>query len=243
MNKTAKYIAHKTLFQNRIYSSPNYDELQRIIEAKQFTIILYKKYRNSRYVSELIEKLNIQNKVEQYDSFFYLKNNLKFIFINSEVSNEDKCSLMRHELGHISNPNMKEYDAGYSRIKSEEFANEFSYHLNNPTIKIKLLSFIKPKIVFLFLVVLFFIVLGFITIHSTQNIDTNSLNNISNEISYNTNDTHTSNNLYYITSNGNKYHRDFCIVIKNRINVSECSLSEAIENGYSPCLLCIGENK
>ena len=41
-NNSARRIAFKTLIQNKLYSLPDCDELERIIESNQFTIINYK---------------------------------------------------------------------------------------------------------------------------------------------------------------------------------------------------------
>lgn len=118
-----KEKALKILIQNKLYSLTDYNELQRIIESNQFTIIEYKKHSNSEPVSELIKRLGGETETQQSDSFLYMNNNLKFIFINADISNEDKCSLLRHELGHICDPDLKNSNLQNSRIKREEFAN------------------------------------------------------------------------------------------------------------------------
>lgn len=45
----------------------------------------------------------------------------------------------------------------------------------------------------------------------------------------------------YITSSGKKFHLPFCRYIKNKTGIIECSMSEAIKEGYTPCKICIGE--
>lgn len=47
--------------------------------------------------------------------------------------------------------------------------------------------------------------------------------------------------MYYITSGGTKYHKEFCTVIQNKTNVYYGSKEELEEMGYEPCQLCIGE--
>ena len=54
-----KHIAHKILLQNKLYSLTDYNNLRRVVESNQFTIIEYKKHKNSENVSELIEKLRV----------------------------------------------------------------------------------------------------------------------------------------------------------------------------------------
>jgi len=238
MNDSAKHIAYKILVKNKLCSSPTYEELQRIIESKQFTVIPYKKHGNSRYVAELIKKLEIENEIESNDSFFYLNNNLKFVFINSDISHEDKCALLRHELGHISNPNLMVNEVNCSRIKQEEFANDFAYNIKNPNRYIYLLSLLSKKPILI--ACIFALVILIIGIFCLSNHYTNkTISNISNSISPNT----YTDNLYYVTSGGKKYHRNFCIIVKNRINIQEHTLSDAKSKGYKPCSLCIGNNE
>ena len=144
-NNSPKHIALKTLIKNKNYFSNSYVDLQRIIESNQFTIIEYKKHANSEAVFELIKRLGVENEIEQNDSFLYIKNNLKFLFINVDIPDEDKCSLLRHELGHICDPDLKNRNVHYSKIKKEEFANEFSYYIKNPGICCMIYIFIIKK--------------------------------------------------------------------------------------------------
>ena len=92
-NNSPKFTAFKILIKNKLYSSPDYNMLKNIVEANGFTVIEYKKNTNSEYVSELIKRLRVDSAVEQNDSFLYINKNLKFVFINSQISYEDKCSL------------------------------------------------------------------------------------------------------------------------------------------------------
>ncbi len=235
-NNSAKHIARKILLQNKLYSLNDYDDLQRIIESYQFTIIEYKKHANSKYISELINKLEVENYVQFNDSFLYINNNLRFLFINSDVSHEDRCSLLRHELGHICDVNLKNNGINYSKIKKEEFANEFSFYIKNPGtfFKIYLLMIKKWKLL-VSTIMLIACVLGFyFIINSTILKPTKS---VTTDVSTN----EYSDNTYYVTSGGKKYHRKFCITVKYRTNITECTINQATSKGYKPCLICISQ--
>ena len=145
INNSPKHIAYKILMQNKLYSLIDYNDLRYTIESYQFTIIEYKKHSNSEHVSELLRRLRVENETVQNDAFIYINNNLKFLFINADVSLEDKCALLRHELGHICDPDFKNTSEGYSKIKREEFANDFSFYLKNPGIGFKLKLFMLKK--------------------------------------------------------------------------------------------------
>lgn len=47
--------------------------------------------------------------------------------------------------------------------------------------------------------------------------------------------------IYYITSSGKKYHKEFCSVIQNRTNVYYDYKENLEAMGYEPCHLCIGD--
>lgn len=230
-NNSARRIAFKTLIKNKLYSLPDYDELEHIIESNQFTIINYKKYTNSEYVSELIKKLRIENDIERSDSFLYWKGNLRFVFLNADVSDDDKRILLCHELGHILDPDIK--NSNYSKIKKEEFANEFVCFIKSPSILSRLCVFIIKNLKFL-LTIIFIIACfsGFLLFKGSPPYERNAsvikgISTISN-----------SDTMYYVTKSGDRYHRKHCIVVKTRKNLTEYTLDEAIDAGYTPCLIC-----
>ncbi len=236
-NNSVKRKAQRVLLKNRLYSLTDYNALRRVVESCQFTIIEYKKHYNTRYVSELIKKLGIESEVERNDSFLYLKNNLKFLFVNSDVSEQDKCSLLRHELGHICDPDLINADIHYSKIKKEEFANEFSLYIKNPGIVFKFCVLVVKKWkLAVCIAALTACVLGlFLMVNSliiqprkaaARYIDASGIFD----------------DTYYVTSGGRKYHRDFCIIVKYRNNLTECTISEAVEDGYKPCSICVSQS-
>lgn len=235
-NNSPKYIAFKTLIKHKLYLLNNYTDLRRIIESNQFTIIEYNKHTNSEPVSELIKRLQVENETQRSDSFLYINNNLKFVFINTDISDEDKCSLLRHELGHICDPDLKNNSSKNSRIKREEFANEFSCFAKNSGIRLKIYVFLIKKWKLLVgMIALIACVLGVsIMIKSLITQPTKPLiGNVSTYVN--------SDNTYYVTSAGKKYHLKHCIIIKYKNNLTEIKLNDAVNKGYKPCLICIPE--
>ena len=238
INNSPKRIAYKTLLKNRLYSSPSYCDLQRIIEYNQFTIIQYKKHTNSEYVYELITKLGIEYEIEHSDSFLYLKNNLRLIFLNSDIPDEDKCLLLCHELGHILDPHLEKNNLNYSKTKKEEFANEFSCYIKNPGVSFKLFMFIIKKWKLLISILTTIILISVIILMSISNIAPSSPSTAGV-----TSTSEIFDDMYYVTSSGKKYHRKACIVVKYRTNLTKYTLNEAVDAGYKPCLICLPEEK
>ena len=237
-NNSPKHIALKTLIKHKRYLLNDYTDLRRIIESNKFTIIEYKKHANSKPVSELIKMLRVENEIRQNDSFLYIKNNLKFVFINADISDEDKCSLLRHELGHICDPDLENTNHQNSRIKREEFANEFSCYTKNPGICFKLKLFIYKKwklIVSMIALIACVSGLSFM-INSIMITPTKPVSGDAS--TYLISDT-----TYYVTSAGKKYHRKHCIIIKYKNNLTEIKLNDAINDGYKPCMICNPEEE
>lgn len=232
-NNSPKHIAFKTLIKHKLYLLNNYTDLRHIIESNQFTIIEYKKHTNSEPVSELIKMLRVEKEIEQNDSFLYINNNLKFVFINADISDEEKCSLLRHELGHICDPDLKNNSSQNSRIKREEFANEFSCFAKNPGICLKIYVFLIKKWKLLVAVMaLIACLLGVAFI--TNTLITPPAKPVTGDVSTYA----TSNNTYYVTSAGKKYHQKHCIIIKYKNNLTEITIADALNEGYKPCKVC-----
>jgi len=232
-NNLAKKIAYKTLIKYKYYLLNNYTYLKNIIELNQFTIIEYKKHNNSEPVSELIQRLKLEEEIAKNNSFIYINNNLKLLFLNSNVSDEEKCALLRHELGHICDPNFNNSNLHYSNIQKEEFANEFSCYIKNPGICFIIFAFlIKKWVILVSAITLIACVLWF-----------SFANNIFNILqakpaTRDASTTEISDSLYYVTSSGKKYHKKHCIIIKYKNNLTEIKLNDAINKGYNPCLIC-----
>lgn len=231
INNSPKHIARKILMQNKLYSLIDYNDLRYTIESYQFTIIEYKKHSNSEHVSELIKRLRVENETVQNDSFIYINNNLKFLFINADVSLEDKCALLRHELGHICDPNFKNTAEGYSKIKREEFANDFSFYLKNSGVGFKLKLFMLKNwkllvgiLTLLLCIAVLFVGAYFLNIKTTKPVPSDASTNLV--------------DTCYVTSGGKKYHKKHCIIIKYRNNITEMTLTEAVDDGYEQCMIC-----
>lgn len=235
-NNSAKRIAFKALIQNRLYSLPDYDELKQIIEFNQFTVINYKKHSNSEYVSELIKRLRIEDEIFHNDSFIYWQENLRFVFLNEDISADDKRALLCHELGHILDPDIRNFSANYSKIKKEEFANEFSCYVKSPSILCRLCVFIIKNFKLLLSTILLITFFSMLLMLKTSS-PYESVNSVTRGISTTTN----SDNMYYVTKSGQRYHRKFCIIVKTRKSLTEYTLHEAISAGYTPCLICFPE--
>ena len=237
-NNIPKRIALKTLLKHKCYALKYYAELQRIIELHQFTIIPYKKHANTEEVSELIKRLRIENEIEQNDSFLYINQNLKLVFINRDVPEEERCALLRHELGHICDPDFLNPDMQNSKIKKEEFANAFSCYAKNPGICFRFIVFLMKKWkLFVALMALIVCILGWLFVINPR-INPKTIPAAGEGANHAASD-----RVYYVTIAGEKFHQKHCIIIKYKNNLTEIALNEALTDGYKPCMICNPTNE
>ncbi len=224
-----KRVARKILLQNNQYSLHRYTDLCQSIKARQFTIIAYKKHGNTEPVSALIEKLGIGDEIEKNDSFLYMTSTLKFVFVRADIPEEDMCCLLRHELGHICDPDFTKTMAQDSRIKKEEFANAFSLYAKNPGMLFRLYIFWRKHWMWLAASLAILLCIGAFILHFSPPAEP-ALQEMR--------ERGLSQDVYYVTSQGKKYHRKQCITVKYRNNVTPILPEDAPKSGYTPCHIC-----
>lgn len=238
MINRAKANAYKFLAKRKQTKKLSYENLHEIIFDKGFKVICYKKYNYSDELRLLIDKLDIEKEIQEKDCFFLIKDNLKLIFLNDDVSDDDKYILLSHEIGHIFDERILESEITYSNAQRENYANEFSHYLHNPSVIIKPISLILKKPLMCSLILIIVLVSSFGNSLMVNKVDV--ANYTSTPMAIN-NSTTLQPNMYYVTSSGEKYHRSFCKHVKYKINITEYPLDEAISMGYLPCLDCIGD--
>lgn len=235
MRNRSRKNAYNLLRKRKQYKKLALDDLHKIIEDKGFKIIEYRKYNYSEELRLLINRLNIEKQIQEKDSFYYKSDNLKFIFINEDASDEDKLILLSHEIAHIFDERISEPETIYTNAQMENYANEFSHYLNTPSFPLKVFSFLlkKPLLFILALIIVITSFTGVIAFNSHHVLNQKSFPTV--------NLNSSSPNMYYVTSTGTKYHKSFCKHVKYKTNIQTFSYNEAISEGYLPCLDCIGD--
>ena len=234
MNKTARRIAHKILYENTTDGRLSYSDLLKVIEGYKYTVIPFKRYDDNDSMRQLISDLHLEATILTNEAFTYKKAKFRFVFVNSDLSEEDRYKLLCHELGHIVDWNCDNIDAVCSNISREEFANEFSFHLNNPGRILKHILFFKRKKRICITVAAAAVVLGCGAAFVSHTALSGGLKHLIGA------DTKDGKDVYYITKSGEKYHTANCPTIKNRSNIQEYPLEELKSMGYTPCRLCVG---
>ena len=232
MIDSPKKISQRLMRRNCLSSAPDLNTLEKLIEDNGFTIIKYNQYNNAYEVNDLIKTLGIENRISTENSFVYINNAIKFVFINSDLKTSEKITLLCHELSHICDKNLDVPYHLYSHIEREAFANEFAHYIEHPSILTKIASlFLRRKLVIILTIVL--LLLSAAGIYAWQNsyvVDV-FFQRESSSITQN----------YFVTTTGKRYHKSFCKHVKYKTNTTRKTIDEAISEGYTPCLDCIGE--
>lgn len=232
MTDSPKKLSQKLMRKNRLSSTPSLKTLEELIQNNGFTIIEYNKYNNAQEVNELIQTLGIEDIISTENSFVYVDGNIKFVFINSDLKLSEKTTLLCHELGHICDKRLDAPNYVYSKIERESFANEFAHYLEHPTVLTKIIStFLKRKLIFILIFALS--LLTATGIYIVSNSQATSV--------FSAHEPITLTQPYYVTTTGIRYHEHFCKHVKYKTNTTQMTIDDAISQGYTPCLDCIGE--
>ena len=232
MTDSPKKLSQKLMRKNRLSSTPSLKTLEELIQSNGFTIIEYNKYNNAQEVNELIQTLGIEDRISTENSFVYVDGNIKFVFINSNLKSSEKITLLCHELGHICDKRLDAPNHIYSKIEREAFANEFAHYLEHPSLLTKIVSrFFRRKLVYILVFVLLLLATG--GIYITSNTQVKSV--------FSAHEPTSLTQSYYVTTTGIRYHEHFCKHVKYKTNTTQMTIDDAISQGYTPCLDCIGE--
>ena len=232
MTDSPKKLSQKLMRKNRLSSTPSLKTLEELIQGNGFTIIEYNKYNNTPEVNELIQTLRIEDRISTENSFVYVDGNIEFVFINSDLKLSEKTTLLCHELGHICDTRLDAPNHIYSRIERESFANEFAHYLEHPTVLTRIIStFLKRKLVFILI-----FALSLLTATGIYIVSTSQATSV-----FSAHEPTSLTQSYYVTTTGIRYHKDFCKHVKYKTNTTQMTIDDAISQGYTPCLDCIGE--
>ena len=117
ITKTAKKFIRQNL-KNKI----SFEALMNYIQKLGYIIIFYKQGQPN----DMLLKYNKMDSAAKYHAFTIRRNEAKYVFIDSDISYQDKLYYLAHELGHIilghldSNVNIS--DCRHQEMQAEAFA-------------------------------------------------------------------------------------------------------------------------
>lgn len=212
-------------------------ELKQIIETYGWEIYSYKD------AADIIANYNLQDMANKNDSFATCISGRIIIFYDDNISQLDLPYILAHEIGHVVLNHLDNTDDIYIK---ERDCNDFAEELLNytPTFKSNTINIIA--------VILIIVVIGVFGIYSINkyqkehtyvfedSIDIESSN--STQINTSIIDSDVDSELIvFVTEYGTKYHRSDCRYIEGKDNLTEFSINDAENAGYSPCKICFGE--
>lgn len=197
-------------------------DLRRIITSQGYIIVEFNHIFNEEHVTALIEALHLDEMVAKTKGFTYADRQRRLVFLNEDLSDNEKLLVLAHEEGHIYCDHFSSVP-GIGRDVVEEYeANEFTHYILNRSITDRIGGFIKEqkKLCGTVAIALIVAVIGLMIFHAIQR-----------ERSYY--------GEYYITSSGNKYHEEECIFVKDKTNVHRLTVDEYESGDYEPCGICL----
>ncbi len=218
MNKTT---VRQFIKKHRI-SAVNYAELKKVVTKLGFTVVEFNNIFNDKDVETIIQNLKLEEAVLNSRGFTYTDKDYRLVFINEDLSDDEKMYVISHELGHIICEHYTAAPIIGRDVKEEHEANEFSHYLlkNSSLRRLGLAVSKHKKRVAIFasvlLIILALVVVGII---------------IDKEKAYY--------GEFYITTTGCKYHQAECIHVKNNNNIERLTKEQFETGEYEPCRTCL----
>ena len=197
----------------------SYEVLKDILEKSGYIVA---EFGSSEDSDTIISELKLRNYADNSRGFTYADSNYRIVFVNEDLSEEEKRIVLAHETGHIFCGHLGTA-AVIGRDVTEEYeANEFVHRLLNPNLSERLGRFIRKHRIMTLLCVTLTVLAAIIAV--------TAVNGVLESKYY---------GEYYVTESGTKYHTEDCYIIKDKNNTRRLTNKDMQENRYEPCEICI----
>lgn len=196
------------------------DSIVSALEKQGYTIVYFNSVSNTDDVRELGRLLGVDEYIRCSKGFTYADANNRIVFVNEDLTEEEKVYVFLHEQGHILCRHFTEGSVMGTDVVQEHEANEFVHYVIHPTASAKFYRSRKPIIITLSVLIVTMIIIALVGAVNQQR-------------SYY--------GEYYITETGSKYHREGCIFVKNKTNVRRMTKEEFESGKYEACGMCFPE--
>lgn len=222
--KAYSFIKEFKLNPSKIFSL---QELAKIAELLNFKI-----YRPSSENDIVLNKLNIDKDFRKKSAFSYAKDEIKYIFIYSKISDEAASTLLLHELAHIYLKHLEKstISTESDEIEADLFVSCIFREFHNKRIRLTALNSFICVLTAIMLVV---------SVHNSRENETIAEvdTTISAITSVSNSEQDESSEIVVVTKSGKKYHKPDCYHVAGS-DVIELTISEAEAAGYKPCKDC-----
>lgn len=221
MSNVIKKVVNQFIKQHHI-TTVSYLTLKEVVKNIGFTVIEFNNIFNDKDIETVIQNLGLDETVLHSRGFTYTDNNYRLIFINEDLSDEEKLYVISHELGHIVCNHYSTSPIIGRDVKEEHEANEFSHYLlKNNFLRNFKIAISEHKRMAIVLASVLFVILGLVVAGLV----------INKEKSYYGD--------FYITTTGDKYHQADCIHVKNNNNIERLTKEQFESEEYKPCGTCL----
>lgn len=205
----------KNFLRKELKYEVTFENIASYLQKSGYVLVFY----NPEKGNELIESLNLSEYSETVHAFTVKYKGTNAVFIDSNISTQDKLSSMLHEVAHIYlnhlGPDKIVVDDRLQEMQAETFAYEVLNYKRTPR-----LLYLVPCVTAL-------LVLATATYAAYHQPYIPELISVPEPIAAET---------VYITQTGTKYHRSSCIYVKNKDCIEV--VKEQAGNAYAPCLVC-----
>lgn len=218
--KMIKQRAYSLLSEYRL-QTVTLDNLVYIIEDLGYEIVEYG--FEDLATQHLLEKMGLTEYARARKAFAYKRGLARFVFIFEDLSAKEKLLALAHEVGHIVCNHLKDGNIECS-VDEEYEANELAHHLLHPGLWLRIKTWLiaHKKSAIAVTVILLVLIIGTVIITNVMR----------NNAYY---------GEYYITENGEKYHKEGCIFVKDKKNVERLTEMDYYSGEYEPCQICLPE--
>lgn len=210
-----------------------------ILKAQGYTVVYFNAIVNDENVSQIISNLRLEEAIIRHKGFTYSDDKYRLVFVNEDLSAEERLIVLAHEEGHIACGHMNDRPIVGRDVRQEHEANEFTHYLLHPGGGERFGYFISAhKALVISLCACVLVIAAGVTAFAVLN--KNNVFSKNGTVSTGSEEEELYGE-YYVTSNGNKYHEKDCIHVKNKSNVRRLTKKEFESGEYEPCQTCLPE--
>lgn len=192
-------------------------DLEKALQAQGFSLVEYSRSSNCKEVTTLLTALQLFDYAARQSAFTYQDPNLRIVFMQENLSEEEQMILLTHELGHIlcGHLDQMRVTGPGAGVLQEQEANDFSarlmrYNRHRRRRRITLWGAAVLAVAALAGVLLLTIPGG------------------------------GADETVYLTQFGECYHRADCKFVVGKDSLTAVTVQQAEEGGYTPCTWCFG---
>lgn len=199
------------------------EDLEKALQMQGFSLVEYSRASNSREVTTLLTSLQLFDYAARQSAFAYQDANFRIVFLQENLSRQEKMILLSHELGHIlcRHLDTTPITGPGGGVLQEQEANDFAAALQryNRTCRPRHTAH-KLGIAVLVVVLAATLILT-LSQHRTSSFLSPQ-------------------EIVYTTATGKCFHREDCRYVVGKSNTTAVTVREAQEDGYTPCTWCFG---